>query len=248
MAISGHRSETSDAAGLNKIIDLSALHIRRTVISSWENSVTGFGPRLARSLRQVLQIGAHVKSGGRIAPNLPSRFRVAKAFQKPGPLLSTKNGLRGLVLAEICDLHPPEADRGRRPTAIVGSPPIQDFHSTFRNELRKVIARKRFCLGLIGRLLGTIGALIGDDELDVAAPPQRAVALEAADGGQIVRFLTQAVFIKPSHGRIHNLRRIEPFQRRPARFRDSRRLIFEKRLIGRHFAGLRRKRFSFKSL
>src|SRR6202035_5939925 len=79
MAISGHRGETGDAAGLNKIIDLSALHIRRTVISSWENSVTGLGPRLARSLRQVLQIGAHVKSGGRRAPKLSQRLRSSQA-------------------------------------------------------------------------------------------------------------------------------------------------------------------------
>ena len=99
-------------------------------------------------------------------------------------------------------------------------------------------------LGLIGRFLGAIGALVGDDQLHVPAPPQRAVTLEAADRGQIVRFLTEAVLVKTSDRRIDHLRRIEAIQRRPARFRDPRRLVFEERLVGRHFAGLRRQRFS----
>ena len=112
----------------------------------------------------------------------------------------------------------------------------------------KVVARKRLRFGLISRFFGTIAALVGDDEFYIASPAQRAVALEAADGRQVVRFLAESVFVETCHRRIDDLRRIEAIKRRSTGLRDPRRLIFEESLIGSDFAGLRGQVLASKSL
>src|ERR1700730_7616550 len=74
MAISRHSGEASDSVGLHKIVYLTTLYICGAVIPSTEAGIAGSGPRLRYSLRDVLRVGAHIKSGGSVAPNLPGRL------------------------------------------------------------------------------------------------------------------------------------------------------------------------------
>src|SRR5580704_2882045 len=248
VAVSCHRGKTRDSVGLDEVINLAPLCVRGAVVSQRRSPVTFSWPWLPGSLRQVLQIGTHIERGRGIAPNFPGRFRFPQAFEKPGLLFGAENGLRWTVFREIRNLDIAEADRRRRLPATVGSARIQNFHRLFSNELRKVILRKKLGLGPVGGFLGTIAALVGDDQFDVPAPAQGTVTLQAPNGGQIIRFLTEAVLVKTSDRHVEHLRRIESIKRRPAWLRDSCRLVLEERLIGRDFAGLCRQCFPFEPL
>ena len=139
---------------------------------------------------------------GGVAPDLPGRLRTAQALEEPRLLLGAKNRLCRLVFAEIGDLIAAKADRLRRLAAVVSAPRIHDFHRFFRHEFRKMRARKRLRFRSTGRFLGAIAVLVGDDQVDVAAPAQCAITLEAADGREIVCFLAQAVFVEMRNRRI----------------------------------------------
>ena len=51
-------------------------------------------------------------------------------------------------------------------------------------------------LGPVDGLLRAIAALIGDDEFDVAAPTQRPIAPQTAEGRQVVRLLAEAMLVE----------------------------------------------------
>src|SRR5882724_8525539 len=101
---------------------------------------------------------------------------------------------------------------------VVGASGIEDFHRILGDEFRKIIAGEKFRLGLIGWLFRPIAALVGDDQFYVASPPQGSITLETSDGGEVVRFLTEAVFIKMSDRCIKDVWWIESFERRSTRF------------------------------
>src|ERR1700723_928716 len=110
MAISCHGGKTSDSAGLDEVVDFSALYIGGAVISQRGCCISAHWPRLSCSQREVLQIGTHVERGSGVAPNLPGRLRVAQALEEPSLLLGAKNCLRGPVFAEIFYLDTAETN------------------------------------------------------------------------------------------------------------------------------------------
>jgi hypothetical protein len=117
--------------------------------------------------------------------------------------------LRRLFFAEVRDLDAAERNRRRRLPVVIGPPGIEDFHCFLGNELREVAAGQRFGFRPVGWFRGAIAALIGDDQLDIFSPAQSAVTGEAADGGQVVRFLPEAVIVELRDGRIGDARRGE---------------------------------------
>ena len=95
--------------------------------------------------------------------------------------------------------------------------------------------------GSISGILGAITALVRNDEFHVAAPTQRPISLQSCNGGQIVGFLAETVFVEMSNRRIDDWRRIEVIERWSTRFVQSRRLVFKECLIRSHLSRLRRK-------
>src|SRR6185312_5779323 len=82
----------------------------------------------------------------------------------------------------------------------------------------------------------------------MSAPPQTAIAPQASDCRQIVRFLTQAVLVKFCDRCIHYFGWPEGGQRRAAGLDHPRRLILKERLHGCHSSRLGRKSFRSKLL
>ena len=66
-----------------EVVDLAALYVGSAVISQRGSGESGVRPRLPDFFRPVLQVGAHVKRGSGVAPDLPGRFRVAQTFAQP---------------------------------------------------------------------------------------------------------------------------------------------------------------------
>ena len=67
----------------------------------------------------------------------------------------------------------------------------------------------------------------------------RAIACEAAEGGQIVRLLAEAVCVEAPMGALTTLGGSNRSRRGPLRLADARRLVLEPGLHRRHLAGLR---------
>src|ERR1700722_3371629 len=140
VAVSGDSCEAGNSVGTDELVDFATFYVGRAVIAQRRGCVAGFRPRLRYSLRKILEVGAHVERGGSIAPDFPGRFGVAQTIEEPGFLLSSENGLGGAVFAEIRDLDAAKMDGLGRPTAIVSSPRIENFHGGFRHEFGKVVA------------------------------------------------------------------------------------------------------------
>src|SRR6202041_47321 len=90
------------------------------------------------------------------------------------------------------------------------------------------------------RFLGAVAALVGNNQLNIPAPAQCSIALQAGDRCAIVELFPKPMLIEPNDGRIDHPRWIESVERRSTRLAYSGRLILKERLIRRHFAGLRR--------
>src|SRR4029077_6085378 len=86
----------------------------------------------------------------------------------------------------------------------------------------------------------------------VTPEAQRTVARQAADRGQIVRFLAETVRVEARHGRVGHPRPVEALEpaliERVVRARGARRLELEERLVGGHLAGLCRPRATLELL
>ena len=122
--------------------------------------------------------------------------------------------LRRLVLAVIRDLGVTEFDLLRRLAAIGYAPRIQNDLQVFRKELTEVFRLQWRRLVAAGRLFGTKGALVGDDEIDVPAEAQRAIADQAVHCGNIVRLRAESVIVEHRHRLVRDGWRVEPLQRR----------------------------------
>ena len=148
-----------------------AQRVGATKVTAGQDRKSLAGPWLGDSFGQVLRIHAHRKCGDRISPNLPGGLRGAQALQKPGFLFGSQNGLRRALRFEIGN------DVAR----------IHRFHRLFRHEPREggVAERVRFIHR--ERVLRTVASLIGDDQLDVTPPAERAIPPEAVDRREIVR-------------------------------------------------------------
>ena len=74
--------------------------------------------------------------------------------------------------------------------------------------------------------------LVGDDQIEQAAPAKRAIGAQAVDGREVVRLGAETVWIESLDGRIPHGRRRELLQRLVGLCADPGRLIFEPRLVG----------------
>src|SRR4051812_44933117 len=90
------------------------------------------------------------------------------------------------------------------------------------------------------RVVGSIASFIRNDQIEIASPPQSAVALQAMDCQQVVFLLAKSMLVEACNRGVDNLRPIEFFQTRATRLRHARRLVFKQRLVGGNFARLRR--------
>src|SRR5262245_61106160 len=84
--------------------------------------------------------------------------------------------------------------------------------------------------------------VVGQDQIDVPAPSQRAVDLQAADGREVVRLEPEAEIVEPLDRAILDVWRIEAIRGAVARLRHPCRLIFVPRLVCRDLLRLRRSR------
>ncbi len=96
--VASHGSETGNSVVTDEIVDFAALDIGRAVVPSAKAGDRNPRIRLpgqadGQARRQILWIGAHVKRGDRVTPDLPRRFRIPQALQKPCFLLGSENAL-----------------------------------------------------------------------------------------------------------------------------------------------------------
>lgn len=103
-------------------------------------------------------------------------------------------------------------------------------------------------LGKVCGILGTVAALVSDDQFHISAPAQSAIAAQAMDGGEVVGFQAEAVIVEANNRRVNNFRRVKLLKRWPAGLEDAGRLIFEERLIGSYLACLSWSRHRLKFL
>ena len=79
-------------------------------------------------------------------------------------------------------------------------------------------------------VLAAEGALVGEDQVDVPAPAQRAVHDQAFDRGEVVRFEAEAVVVELRHRDVGHHGRVEAIQSL-ARRGDAHGLVFEPGLV-----------------
>lgn len=73
--------------------------------------------------------------------------------------------------------------------------------------------------------------LVGDEEVEEVPPAQRAVGDEAADGGEVVRFLAEPLLVEALDRDVAHGRRVEALERGAAGAADARRLVLEPHLV-----------------
>ena len=182
MAVTGDGHESRDALLADEVVDLAALDVRGGVIAAGKRGrVSGSRPGLRQPRGQILRIGAHVERGRRVAPDLPRRLRVAAAAAGTTP---SARRPRTSARARPCGswrLLRRRTKRRRRAAAVVCVPASRISIASCGISSGKSFAQQRLRLRPPGRLFRAIAALIGDDELDVASPAQRAIAGEAAE-------------------------------------------------------------------
>src|SRR5260370_40563230 len=96
--------------------------------------------------------------------------------------------------------------RRRRISVVVFARGIENFHCLLRDHLRKVFARERLCLLHVRRLLRAVAALIGDNQLNIAAPTEGSVPRQTSYGREVVCFLSESVAVESGDWRIHDSR------------------------------------------
>src|SRR5215470_562806 len=107
------------------------------------------------------------------------------------------------VLAEIRDVRFSHADGLGRFSAVVGPTGIHNLEHFLSDELAEVFVVQAVRLATSVRVFCSIAALVRDDYVKMAAPPQTAMAPQASNCSQIVRFLAQAALVKFCDRRIH---------------------------------------------
>src|ERR1700733_13111900 len=116
-----------------------------------------------------------------------ARARSAELLQEPGLLRFAEHRLRWLVFAEIAQWLTAQRNQRRWPPLVVGRTGVENIESFFRQHLRKILGKKAFHLRPVGKVLGPVGAIVGQDQIDIAPETQSTVRREAADRRQIVR-------------------------------------------------------------
>src|SRR5262245_53515000 len=115
----------------HRVVDLGALDKGSAPVAAAEVSIVGAGPGFDEVLGQILRIDAPIERAGRVAPDLPSRFRLSELFEEPLLLFGAQDRLWRFVAAEIRYVLPVERNR-RGGAAWVGAAGVEDFHDFLR--------------------------------------------------------------------------------------------------------------------
>src|SRR4051812_13784206 len=99
----------------------------------------------------------------------------------------------------------------------MGASSVERAHDLLRHHRREVVTAERLRLLAAARFLRPVRVLIRDQDLDVPAEAEGAIAGETADGGEVVGLLAQAALVEPLDGRVTYRGRIEALQRRALR-------------------------------
>src|ERR1051326_6740978 len=143
MPVARYRSKSSDPVLLNEIVDFTALLIRIAEVNAAKAGKPRTGPRACNhSWRKVLRVGAHIQRRSCASPDLPGSFRIPQLFQKPRFLLFSKDGLRGIGLAEVVNLPVPKTDGIGRIASVVVPAAIDHLQHLLSQELRIVLIRE----------------------------------------------------------------------------------------------------------
>src|SRR6476469_5565305 len=133
-----------------------------------------------------------------------------------------------------------EPDFRRRIAVVEGASAIKKPHSRLGKHSDELVAAEFAEAGIAERIRTTVAVLVGNDQIEVLSVPKRAVALEAVDRDQIVRFSAEPIVIKRVfNGHVFHRRWTEVLEH-PTRRRYTRGEVFEPRLIRRDFHSLAR--------
>src|SRR5882724_4755951 len=212
MPVARHRGKPRNPMLLNEIVNFTTLLIGIADVPVAKVGIPGTGPGACNHpCGNVQRVGAHIQRRSCASPDLPGSFRIPQSFQKPRFLLGSEQGLRGIRLTEVRNLLLPETDGVGRFASVVIPAAINDLEHLLREEFRIVLIIE-ICVSEFGSgVLRSVASLVGDDELDVPAPAERAVSLQTIDRRKIVGLLSESMLIENSDRGILNIRWVELF-------------------------------------
>src|SRR5437867_892197 len=189
--------------------------------------------------RQILKVDAPIEHTDRVRPELPHRGRRTQPIEEPCLLRGAEHRLRCRVDAWVGNVRVAEANGRRRMAAVVRAARVESLDHVLCNDggkSRRTEARRVRC---VSERLRPIAAVVGEDEVDVAAPAQRTKDRETVDGGEIAALHAKALLVEIANRCIGDGRRVEALEARAAGLLHACRLILEPRLIRGHLARLR---------
>jgi hypothetical protein len=104
------------------------------------------------------------------------------------------------MLAEILDLTITESDVVGGPALVIRSTRIENVERFFRQQAREFFGEETLHLRPVREVLGSIGTIVRQDKLNIAAETQCPIRGQTADGSKIVGLQSQAVIIEVLDG------------------------------------------------
>src|SRR6185369_8506098 len=243
VAVARDDRKAGDFRVADKVVDLAALHPGAAIIVGAGIDEAGRPWLGQQASGEILRVDALVDRSLGIAPDLPRRGRALQLILKPRLLLCAEDGLRRHILLRVRDARLPEREFGGRIAAIEGAAPVEDLlevlgePATIGCPIAQLVERI-----VAERVRTVVAVLIGDDEIEVLAVPECAVAYQAVDRDQVIRLIAKAVFVPLLDFDIGDRWRFEMFPGCPARLLAARREIFPPGLVGSDLDALSRPR------
>src|SRR5206468_3144260 len=243
VAVARDDRKAGDFRVADKVVDLATLHPGAAIIVGTGIDETR-RPRLGEQASgEVLRVDALVERALGIAPDLPRRGRALQLILEPRLLLCAEDRLRRRILLRVRDARLPEREFGGRIAAIEGAAPVEDLLEVFGEPaiigcpiaqlIERIVAE---------RVRSVVAVLIGDDEIEMLAVAECAVAYQAVDRDQVIRLIAKAVFVPLLDFDIGDRGRFEMFPGCSPRLLAARRNIFPPGLVGGNLNALSRPR------
>src|SRR5262249_22824279 len=139
----------------------------------------------------------------------------------------------------VGDMRIVEPDFGRGIAAVETTAAVENLQNGLREHSHELVAAELVERRIAEGVRAPIAVLVGNDEVEMLAVPQRPVALEAVDRRQVVRLHSQTVAVELFDRNVFDRGWIEALER-TVRLSDPRGDVFEPGLIRRDLDALAR--------
>src|SRR5205085_9396419 len=123
-----------------------------------------------------------------------------------------ENRLRRRVPLRVRDVSIVEADFRGGIATVVAAAAVKGAHLSLRKHPDELVAAELSERRIAERIGAPVAVLIGDDQVEIPAVPQRAIACQAVDRDQVVRLHAQPIAVELFDGNILYSWWIESFE------------------------------------